>query len=142
MNKEIIKLIEYFQPFEGEYKGMEGYKIVTDKQEILILINNSQQCCEEWGYEACSEKGILETQDDLDDYIGAEILDIEIVDTEKDIYKSLTDRVYRFYSSKAEFVNIKTSKGKLQFAVYNAHNGYYEHKIYIKFNNEVIDSQL
>ena len=142
MNKEIIKLIEYFQPFEGEYKGMEGYKIVTDKQEILILINNSQQCCEEWGYEACSEKGILETQDDLDDYIGAEILDIEIVDTEKDIYKSLTDRVYRFYSSNAEFVNIKTSKGKLQFAVYNAHNGYYGHKIYIKFNNEVIDSQL
>lgn len=142
MNKEIIKLIEYFQPFEGEYKGMEGYKIVTDKQEILILINNSQQCCEEWGYEACSEKGILETQDDLDDYIGAEILDIEIVDTEKDIYKNLTDRVYRFYSSNAEFVNIKTSKGKLQFAVYNAHNGYYGHKIYIKFNNEVIDSQL
>ena len=142
MNKEIIKLIEYFQPFEGEYKGMEGYKIVTDKQEILILINNSQQCCEEWGYEACSEKGILETQDDLDDYIGAEILDIEIVDTEKDIYKSLTDKVYRFYSSNAEFVNVKTSKGKLQFAVYNAHNGYYGHKIYIKFNNEVIDSQL
>ena len=140
--KEIIKSIEYFQPFEGEYKGMEGYKIVTDKQEILILINNSQQCCEEWGYEACSEKGILETQDDLDDYIGAEILDIEIVDTEKDIYKNLTDRVYRFYSSNAEFVNIKTSKGKLQFAVYNAHNGYYGHKIYIKFNNEVIDSQL
>nr|DAK47331.1 MAG TPA: hypothetical protein [Caudoviricetes sp.] len=142
MKKEIIKSIEYFQPFEGEYKGMEGYKIVTDKQEILILINNSQQCCEEWGYEACSEKGILETQDDLDDYIGAEILDIEIVDTEKDIYKNLTDRVYRFYSSNAEFVNIKTSKGKLQFAVYNAHNGYYGHKIYIKFNNEVIDSQL
>ena len=142
MNKEIIKSIEYFQPFEGEYKGMEGYKIVTDKQEIIILINNSQQCCEEWGYEACSEKGILETQDDLDDYIGAEILDIEIIDTEKDIYKSLTDRVYRFYSSNAEFVNIKTSKGKLQFAVYNAHNGYYGHKIYIKFNNEVIDSQL
>ena len=142
MKKEIIKSIEYFQPFEGEYKGMEGYKIVTDKQEILILINNSQQCCEEWGYEACSEKGILETQDDLDDYIGAEILDIEIVDTEKDIYKSLTDKVYRFYSSNAEFVNIKTSKGKLQFAVYNAHNGYYGHKIYIKFNNEVIDSQL
>lgn len=140
--KEIIKSIEYFQPFEGEYKGMEGYKIVTDKQEILILINNSQQCCEEWGYEACSEKGILETQDDLDDYIGAEILDIEIIDTEKDIYKSLTDRVYRFYSSNAEFVNIKTSKGKLQFAVYNAHNGYYGHKIYIKFNNEVINSQL
>ena len=142
MNKEIIKSIEYFQPFEGEYKGMEGYKIVTDKQEIFILINNSQQCCEEWGYEACSEKGILETQDDLDDYIGAEILDIEIVDTEKDIYKSLTDRVYRFYSSNAEFVNIKTSKGKLQFAVYNAHNGYYGHTIYIKFNNEVINSQL
>lgn len=140
--KEIIKSIEYFQPFEGEYKGMEGYKIVTDKQEILILINNSQQCCEEWGYEACSEKGILETQDDLDDYIGAEILDIEIVDTEKDIYKNLTDRVYRFYSSNAEFVNVKTSKGKLQFAVYNAHNGYYGHNIYIKFNNEVIDSQL
>lgn len=140
--KEIIKSIEYFQPFEGEYKGMEGYKIVTDKQEILILINNSQQCCEEWGYEACSEKGILETQDDLDDYIGVEILDIEIVDTEKDIYKNLTDRVYRFYSSNAEFVNIKTSKGKLQFSVYNAHNGYYGHKIYIKFNNEVIDSQL
>lgn len=147
MNKEIIKSIEYFQPFEGKYKGMEGYKIVTDKQEILILINNSQQCCEEWGYEACSSEGIIETKDDFKDFIDAELISIESIYPEThngiSVYNALLEEIsYDRSEIAAEFVNIKTSNGLLQFAVYNCHNGYYGHKIYIKFNNEVIDSQL
>jgi len=31
----------------------------------------------------------------------------------------------------AVFLNIRTNRGNLQFAVYNAHNGYYGHSAYV-----------
>lgn len=129
------------------YKQMLGYKITTNKQNIYILIQGGQQCCEEWGYESCSNAGILETQDDFKDFIGAELISIESVEPETHngipVYNSLLEQIgYDRDEIAAEFVNIKTSNGLLQFAVYNCHNGYYGHSIYIKFNNELIDSRL
>lgn len=141
MKKEIIKSINYFDDIENGI-SMEGFKIVTNKQTISILISSSQQCCENWGYKACSDKGIIETQDDLKDYIGAEILGIESVDTNSGEYENLLGKLDTINCTFAEFVNVKTDKGLLQFTVYNAHNGYYGHIIYIKFNNKVIYNQL
>lgn len=125
----------------------EGYKITTNKQNIYILIQGGQQCCEEWGYESCSNAGILETKDDFKDFINAELISIESVEPEThngtSIYNALLEQIgYDRSEIAAEFVNIKTSNGLLQFAVYNCHNGYYGHSIYIKFNNELIDNQL
>ena len=134
-------------PITLKYSKAEGYKIVTNKQNIHILIQGGQQCCEEWGYEFCSSEGIIETKDDFKDFIGAELISIESVEPETHngipIYNALLEEI-GYYRSEiaAEFVNIKTSNGLLQFAVYNCHNGYYGHKIYINFNNEVINSQL
>ena len=134
-------------PITLRYVKSEGYKITTNKQNIYILIEGGQQCCEEWGYESCSSEGIIETKDDFKDFIGAELISIESIEPETHngipIYNALLKQIgYDRSRIAAEFVNIKTSNGLLQFAVYNCHNGYYGHNIYIKFNNEVIDSQL
>lgn len=95
----------------------DGYLIKTDAQEISILISNEQSCCESWGY-AVSE-------DDLGSFIGSDLLDVKLIN------KGLNEKMLRHGESLDEgsimFVNLETSKGTLQFAVYNGHNGYYGH---------------
>lgn len=161
MKKEIIEQINYFDTIEdtkekekiikslrGMYKYMEGYHIKTNKQNIYILIAGIQQCCESWGYEACTEEGIIETKDDLQDFIGAELLSIERVEAENhnniEIYSKLEEKIKEdcFNYPDTEFINVKTSNGVLQFVLYNSHNGYYGHEVYIKFNDREIKSFL
>lgn len=125
-----------------------GFLIITNKQCIYILIEGYQKCCENWGYEACKNSGIIETQDDLKDFIGSEVLSIERITTENhksiQIYDKLEEKLKNdcFYYPDTEFVSIKTSNGILQFAVYNSHNGYYGHNIYIVFNQTIIQDTL
>jgi hypothetical protein len=110
--ERIIK-IEEFEESNPEYMG---YCIHTDEQQILILVSTGQGCCESTGY-VCSEEN-------LDDFIGADIIDIEITDT------ALNSRVLErseTFEGGVMFLNVKTTKGVLQFVVYNDHNGYYGH---------------
>ena len=98
-----------------------GYKITTDEQEIKILIENEQFCCEDWGY-ICSE-------DNLSDFIGAEIISIKTTD---DALKTTELKLEDVgVSGRCFFVTIETTKGPLQFTLYNEHSGYYGHEVRI-----------
>ena len=145
--EDVIKLLEEEKlPLSLENSRMQGYKIVTSKQNIFILIDAEQCCCENWGYEACSSKGIITSNDDFNDFVGAELIDVAIISPENHkeikIYSELLDISYNHEEDNAEFVNLNTTNGLLQFAVYNSHNGYYGHDIYIKFNNTEIEDVL
>lgn len=146
--EDIIKVLkEEKLPIYLKYSKAEGYKIVTDKQTIFILIAGEQQCCEEWGYDACSEKGIIDSNDNFKDFIEAELLEVSAVrpynhDSVKIYDKLLEASNYDCTDTLAEFVNFKTSNGLLQFSVYNCQNGYYGHSVYIKFNDTEIKSEV
>lgn len=145
--KDVIKLLkEEKLPLSLENSRMEGYKIVTSKQNIFVLIDAEQCCCENWGYEACSSKGVITSNDDFNDFVGAELIDVAIVEPETHkavkIYSELLSISYDGDEDNAEFVNLNTTNGLLQFAVYNSHNGYYGHSIYIKFNDVEIQDVL
>lgn len=146
--EDITKVLkEENLPISLKYSKAEGYKIVTDKQTIFILIAGGQQCCEEWGYEACSEKGIIDSNDDFKDFIGAEFLEVSVVQPESHDSVKIYDKLleasrYDCNNTSAEFVNFKTSNGLLQFSVYNCQNGYYGHTVYIKFNDTKIESEV
>lgn len=104
----------------------DGYQIVTDKQVITVAIDNGQSCCENWGY--------LMSQDNFEEFIGAELLEIRVVDdalnsTVKDILKKSW-----ICECSCMFVNIETSVGTLQFTAYNEHNGYYGHNAFVISN--------
>lgn len=101
-----------------------GYVIKTDKQEIKILIDNSAHCCESWGY--------FSSEDDFTSFIGCDYLGISVVDTAYN--KRSLDQCPSLDEGGVCFVNIETSLGTLQFAVYNAHNGYYSHNINVISN--------
>ena len=110
-----IKEVENFQLKEDSYSKYDGFEIVTDQQTIKLGISNGQSCCEDWGY--------FMTEDDLSDFIGAELIGVSITDT---ILK--TELLVDTYDGDSMFVNINTSAGLLQFVAYNSHNGYYGHE--------------
>lgn len=126
---EIIKSIEEvdgYKPDHQSYKSYEGYRIATNKQEIFILISDQSSCCESWGH--------FSNHDDLDDFIGAELKTVGIVDNCLSTLEYHLDSVKNLDCGEAMFVNLETTKGTLQLTVYNSHNGYYSHEIIIRAN--------
>ena len=107
---------------KSDYGSFEGFRIVTNQQEILLLIDNQQNCCEDWGY--------FMSEDEFSGFIKAELLDISITDealNEAKMKEHDIDDKSKLYEGGMMFVDIKTSYGVLQFVAYNEHNGYYSH---------------
>lgn len=112
--------------------GMTGFEITTDKQAIKLLIDDFQSCCENWGY--------FMSEDNLDQFIGAQLIDISITDTALNTKpftsREISEEPPHVYEGGIMFVNLSTSAGTLQFVAYNEHNGYYGH------DAKVISEQL
>jgi hypothetical protein len=139
MKKKMEKILTIREATFGEqYSGYSGYLIITDKQEIELSISNMQGCCENWGY--------FMSEDNFDDYIGANLLEISLTDellneaammregfTKRENGK---DALRWMYEGGIMFVDLKTDKGVLQFVAYNEHNGYYGHEA------KVVSTQL
>lgn len=127
MSEKIISIREVFNLkwSNGSKRAYrhDGYQIVTDKQEILLMISNEQSCCEEWGY--------LMSEDDLEQFVGAELIDVTVTDTA--LKTEILPKMYDI-SGDVMFVNLETSKGKLQFVAYNDHNGHYGHDAVVVSN--------
>jgi hypothetical protein len=115
---EVIKEIK-----GSDEDGRSGYIIVTDKQEIKLLIDNGQSCCEQWGY--------FMSEDDLSYFEGSDFVELVITDTALSEAKMIENDCNNIYEGGVMFVDIKTSKGVLQFVAYNQHNGWYGHGAYI-----------
>lgn len=129
MKAEIIKEIidiENYKETKGSYRfmagySMAGYKVITNKQEILLLIDNEGNCCEKWGW--------FWSNDKPEEFIGAELKNIEVTDTDLNPVKSKNEiGEYGTEAGGIMYINLKTNKGPLQFTAYNCHNGYYGHK--------------
>lgn len=118
MKKEKILNILEVQEGTGD-----GYAVVTNKQVIKLLIDNQQNCCEQWGY--------FMSEDNLEDFIGAKIYDVTVTDIALNTKKINECIPYGIQDGGVMFINIITDKGVLQFVAYNAHNGYYGHDVYV-----------
>lgn len=130
--KEIIEKIE-----ESDLNGFDGYVITTNERVIKLLIDNSQCCCESWGY--------CDTADDLKDFIGDELIKINTVccDQSNERFKQLLGEYeYDSLIENAEFIELVTNSGVLTFAVYNSHNGYYGHNVLIQIGDNIEESCL
>lgn len=100
---------------------MSGWLVRTNKQAIRVLIDDQSRCCEGWGY--------LVSEDDPSSYVGAELRGVSVVDEALRKYEAID---WGPDCGGAMFVNLDTSRGTLQFAVYNGHNGYYGHDVLIE----------
>lgn len=105
-----------------------GYIVNTEKHRIQLLIENTQSCCENWGY--------MTSEDNPSDFVGAQFIDLKIVD---DSHKVIDFDDWEYLDEgKAVFINMETDKGVLQFVLYNSHNGYYGHDCRIVVDDKTI----
>lgn len=111
---------------DDSYSNYDGFRIETEDEEMYFLIGNSQCCCENWGT-------YLYTPEDLKDYIGADYLGYD-----ESSCSEIENHLKIEYVGPDEicFLNIHTSKGTIDFAVYNSHNGYYSHAVVLKITNK------
>lgn len=132
MSERILIINEIKDDSGDSYGGEEGYEIITDQRTLRFVIDSFQSCCESWGY--------FLTEDDPACFIGAELLAVELTDTNRsnrtfvrgygyDEYEVPGDDRQREHLDEGGvmFVDIKTGRGTLQFVAYNAHNGWYGH---------------
>lgn len=116
-------------PFHEEYE-LDGVKIDFDNDKSLVFgISNDQDCCEEWVYSQ---------DEDVSNYIGAKIRSIEIVDH----YVSTQLEEIGVCETDCYFLNVMTTKGELNFAVYNIRNGYHGHRVTMKYDNKEMFSKF
>ena len=112
------------------YSSYDGFEIKTTAHKYLILIDNDQSCCESWGYFA--------SEDDFSQYIGKELASVELTDTALN-RKKVEESGYYDDCGGIQFVDFKMTNGSvLQFAVYNAHNGYYGHPIIVAKDADIL----
>ncbi len=111
---------------DRSWNSYGGFEITTDEQIIKLLIDNSQSCCEHWGYFFC--------HDDPQEFIGSAVLSVYLTDTALNtLYLEKNDvSPTQLDGGAIMFVNIETTKGLLQFVAYNEHNGYYGHKAIVE----------
>lgn len=119
--EQILKIEETsFKDSDERYaRCYDGYTVTTDKQVIQLGISNGQSCCENWGY--------FMTNDNIEEFIGSNILSVDVVDD-----CLMKEKVPAIYEGGVMYVNIETNKGTLQFTAYNEHNGYYGHTAVVK----------
>lgn len=133
-NEKIISIEEISGKFavhrNGVFEECDGYAVTTESHTYSIIIENGQNCCENWGY--------FSAGGEFSDFIGKKLVKLRIQSTESaESFREL-DRM-EIESSSAEFVDFIVDDGMvLQFTVYNEHNGYYGHDIYVLKDNEVL----
>ena len=115
-----------------KYDNLEGLHIATDKGDIKILISDGQSCCKDAGSK------FLETPDNIEKFIGSTILKIE------DVCVGLTAAEDDYVFDRVGEVQLKvtTTKGVLQYAVYNEHNGYYSHATFVQVFDQTEEGDL
>lgn len=123
MNK--ILQIDEITEYKIDDMTYSGYRIITEQNIIKLLVNDEQICCEDAGY-ICSDEN-------FNDYIGAEFIKYDAVYS-----KDLRRQIGFLDGGDLTFLNIYTDKGKLDFAVYNAHNGYYGHLAVLMVDGKII----
>lgn len=124
---KILKIEEVYNITLSKYSSTyDGIMIETEDEVIYFVIDNNQCCCENWGT-------YLYTPEKLENYIGADYLGYTESFCEQ-IANSLKDEYVG--TDETCFLNIKTSKGDIDYAVYNSHNGYYSHAVVLKITNK------
>ena len=135
-----IKNIEEIEnkniPTLGKYNRYDGFVITFDNDTTLALIVSSGQSC-------CEQYGAVTTEENLQDYIGAEYIQHDIVDQQLAVRSNIIadSNIYDIPSLDSGdiiFLNVQTDRGTLQFSVYNCHNGYYGHAAYVYYQDQQV----
>ena len=111
----------------GNHKTVEAVKgslskIITALEladDNLVLTFEDSSKLKLWdGGQICCEGRYMRTDDNLSDYVGGQLLDIELRDAPEQEDESGEVHEVQFFA-------VKTSKGMFVMSNHNEHNGYY-----------------
>ena len=118
-----------FQIRSKPHLFFDGYEVRTTGKTYRVLIENSQNCNEHWGYFSSHD-------DDFDRFLCKQLTGVYLTDTALD--KQKVDSLH-LECGDIQFVDFCFSDGdKFQLAVYNAHNGYYGHKVLVLVGDDIL----
>lgn len=121
---------------KGIYPGEQyfGVTVKTEALSITAVISTERDCSEYWG-------SIL-SEDDLTPFIGAKLLRVYLTNTcckTEYIDYILNKRDHKNHDfCDIQFINFETDRGVFQLTVYNTHNGYYGHDIFIQVDDKIV----
>jgi hypothetical protein len=92
-------------------------KVELDGDELVISFTDNTTLTIWDGGQSCCEYRYMTTDDDLSDFSGATLLDMELKSSEYE------DHDYDVHE--IQFLDVKTSEGVFTMANHNEHNGYY-----------------
>ena len=80
----------------------------------------------------------MSSEDDFGSFIGSELKNVYVTDTELETIVPKMEE--NLDAGSAMFINVETTRGLLQFAAYNEHNGYYGHGVRLisKYDDKTI----
>lgn len=130
MSETILSISEESFVTDGQYgkDTFDGFVISTDERVIKVGISDGQSCCENYGY--------VTSEDDLSNFIGANLISFNWTDDELRTYDALPE-----YGTSTMFATFFTNKGTFQLVMYNSHNGYYGHEALIVVNDNVVERE-
>lgn len=119
---------------EAQFDDVDGVIITLDDgSKIKFGISMYSHCCEHYDY--------LHTVDKPEEFIGADYLGL----VEKDTWPAAIEQPYPDYGfdgSGFQAIDVNTSRGVMQFVVYNSHNGYYSHSTLLSYGDVLKQERL
>jgi hypothetical protein len=92
-------------------------KVELDGDDLVIFFTDNTTLVIWDGGQSCCESRYMTTDDDLSDFSGATLLDMEL--------KSVDSMDDNWGVHEIQFLDVKTSEGVFTMANHNEHNGYY-----------------
>jgi hypothetical protein len=120
---------------QSDWEAYDGYVIECENDIVKIGIDNNQSCCENWGYMSSNDE-------DLDYYVGADLLSVRVVDENLLKTKILEEGDIFSEGGGIMFVDVDTTRGVFQIAMYNDHDGYYGHDAVVITKESTICERL
>lgn len=102
---------------------------LSDDSQIKFGIRSYQDCCENWGY--------LHSPDDVQEVVGGRFLSLEEVDNLSPAAKEALE-CEGVHDDSFQAMRLVTSKGTVDFVVYNEHNGYYSHDVILVMMDDLV----
>lgn len=97
-------------------KVIESVTLVEDEKLLFKFIDRTRLTIWDNG-QSCCEHRYMKTDDDLNEFSGAVLLDFEL--------KSADPIPDEYGEHEVQFLDVKTTNGTFQVASHNEHNGYY-----------------
>jgi hypothetical protein len=117
----------------------DGVVIFTEKEQIRLLVSNTQSCCERWGFQ------INDKEKSITDEVKTFLFEHEISQVnwnhtrEK---KKVSQENEGHYACIDIFIGQKPNATSILVDVYCNHNGYYRHDLLTVWHNHKDEQQL